>query len=164
MTSMTPFSRSPASLLLSFALASLLAGCASGTKARAVSGDGDDQSPAAVELRPCQSSYSQGAWNTPFETERVELRGDKLVAFIRYQGGCESHRFYACFSAFLESSPVQAPLDLGHESTDTCSAPVTRELHIDLLPLREAYLRSYGRRSGTVAVAIPGGGGALYKF
>lgn len=115
-------------------------------------------------MHPCQSGYSRGAWNSPFDTDSVEIRGDRLVARVRYPGGCEEHRFDACYSSFLESSPVQVQLELGHQSTDTCQLPVTAELHIDLRPLADRYRQAYRKQSGDIDVGIPGAGRGRYSF
>jgi hypothetical protein len=153
---------SPPLLLLSLLI--LASACASVPGPARAPETPEDGSPVEVEVRACESSYSRGAWNTPFQTEKVELRGDTLVAEVRYQGGCEPHRFDACFSSFLESSPVQVHLDVGHQSTDTCAEPTRAELHIDLRPLRERYRQAYATSSGAIDVGIPGAGAALYKF
>ncbi len=78
--------------------------------------------------------------------QSASIEGDTLVLEVAYGGGCEEHIFDLFWDGgFLESSPVQAQLQLTHGGEpDFCEAFIMETLRFDLTPLREAYERTYG--------------------
>lgn len=80
------------------------------------------------------------------------MGGDTLSFYAIYSGGCEAHEFIACWDgSFLESDPVQAPLNIVHIGNgDSCEALITEPISIDLTPLKEIYQSSYQTDSGTI--------------
>jgi hypothetical protein len=86
---------------------------------------------------------------------------------VQYGGGCRDHAFVlVASSAFAESNPVQAFVELVHDANgDLCKALVTRDLKAPLLALRDAYRTSYRTEHGTISIRLTGFAGALlYTF
>lgn len=80
-----------------------------------------------------------------FELGDVEIVGDILAATVSYGGGCEHHDFVLGFAgSWLESSPVQATVGLGHDDhDDPCDAYPTETRLFDLSALARAYRAAY---------------------
>ena len=110
-----------------------------------------DPGPAPVQI--CESTEPQS-----FSTAGWAIAGDTLTATVEYSGGCETHEFIACWDTlFLESNPVQVGLvlqDLG--PLDPCLAFITETVQIDLSPLADAWVDSYGPPPGEIIVNIDG--------
>lgn len=101
-----------------------------------------------------------------YEVNAVALVGDTLTVSVSYGGGCEDHTFTTCWpdGSFMESSPVQASLELFHEDNDdACDAWLTEDVAVDLLPLKEAWQAAYAQSSGTIIVHL-GGESVTYSF
>jgi hypothetical protein len=108
-----------------------------------------------------------GAWPADaLEFLDVRIRGDTLVAEVRYGGGCREHRFALVFGdVFMESDPVQVRGMLSHDADgDLCRALLGRTLRYDLGPLRRAYLSAYGGGGGTVVLNGNWPGSLRYEF
>jgi hypothetical protein len=129
-----------------FALLTLLAGCNLGpTSPRpTLSPDTVGASQVVDDLGPWPAD--------PFQSVRVRIEGDTLVADVTYGGGCEEHRFALVFaSEFMESEPVQVRGLLSHDARgDMCRALLGRTLRYDLTPLRRAYEAAYRTESGVI--------------
>jgi hypothetical protein len=82
----------------------------------------------------------------PAGIDTTSVQGDVLRLKVSHAGGCEPHDFTLYgLSGFLESSPPQAEIFLAHDAHgDMCEARLTKELRIDLTPLREVFQRAYG--------------------
>ena len=92
----------------------------------------------------------------PYEINNTEIAGDTLKVQVTYSGGCKEHGFcLIAWNYFLESYPVQAKLLLSHNANkDYCDARITSELKIDLSPLREEYIKQYGKVNSSIAVEM----------
>lgn len=91
----------------------------------------------------------------PARIDTASVQSDLLVLKVSHAGGCEPHDFALYgLSALLESNPPQAEIFLSHEAHgDMCEAWLTKELQIDLSPLREVYQQAYGKH-GTILLRI----------
>jgi hypothetical protein len=57
----------------------------------------------------------------------------------------------------MEAYPVQVETRIAHNAGgDACKERVTRELDIDLSPLKERYRETYGTVSGRIALRLAG--------
>lgn len=113
----------------------------------------------------CAWAYDHGAWmpdceadrGDAYEVEGLALDGDTLLVTVATGGGCEDHDWQICWpdQVFAESDPVQASLEVWHDShDDPCDAWITEELSFDLSPLAEAWREAYGGDSGTIVVRV----------
>lgn len=94
----------------------------------------------------------------PFQVDDVRVVGDTLELDVAYGGGCETHDFSLCWpdGAFMESSPVQASLEVLHDDHgDACDAWLSETVSLDLVPLKAAYRAAYGG-SGTILINVAG--------
>lgn len=68
--------------------------------------------------------------------EAACVKGDKLIADIRYGGGCARHDFRLTWDGSLDkSNPPQALLQLSHNANgDPCKALISERLTFDLSP------------------------------
>ncbi|MCI0447124.1 hypothetical protein L0152_28445 [bacterium] len=91
----------------------------------------------------------------PAGIDTASIQGDLLRLKVSHAGGCEPHDFSLYgLSAFLESYPPQAEIFLAHDAhDDMCEAWLTKDLRIDLAPLREVYQQAYGEH-GTILLRI----------
>ena len=82
----------------------------------------------------------------PFQIQEAVVSGHTLQIRLSYGGGCRAHDVKAvAWGGWMESYPVQVRLFLSHEDfDDPCDAWVTRDLSLDLVPLKIAYQVSYG--------------------
>ncbi len=82
----------------------------------------------------------------------------QLLIDVGYSGGCEPHYWTLCWDEmFMESDPVQANLELFHDSSgDMCEAYINDTLSFDLDELRDAYETSYGGEGATVILNLVG--------
>jgi hypothetical protein len=133
---------------------------------------GDPMEPHAQVLTPI-GEVSAATRFDPAVIEGARVEGDRLHLEVAHGGGCAEHDFGLHFEpVFLESEPVQSVLRLSHDAHgDPCRAWIGRALVFDLTPLKEAYRRAYGTRSGTIdlrlhepGVATPRPGLVRYTF
>jgi hypothetical protein len=89
------------------------------------------------------------------------IDGDRAFGTIEYVGGCKPHTFRIVTFGFLESYPVQVHLTLVDESDDTCTTKIRERVEVNLEPLKRAYMRAYGTRTGVIDL---GHGEQLYRF
>ena len=82
----------------------------------------------------------------PFQIQEAVVSGHTLQIRLSYGGGCRSHDVKAvAWGGWMESNPVQVRLFLSHEDfDDPCDAWVTRDISLDLVPLKIAYQAGYG--------------------
>jgi len=82
----------------------------------------------------------------PYQIMEASVHGHTLQVRLAYGGGCRAHDLQAvAWGGWMESDPVQVKLFLSHEDfDDPCDAWITREVSVDLVPLRSAYRESYG--------------------
>ena len=98
---------------------------------------------------------------------RPFVRDNTLHVTVEYGGGCARHQFRLFAShIFLESHPVQSPIAIYHNANgDMCRAWLTREISFDLTALRDAWIRSYQQRHGTIILRLRGySEGISYDF
>lgn len=102
---------------------------------------------------------AEGVW--------VMIVEDHLKLYAAYSGGCEEHEFSLSWSgAYLESDPIQVPLQFTHNSNlDVCEAFLEEILVFDLSPLKESYKKTYQTTHGELMLIIDERWGTLeYKF
>jgi hypothetical protein len=111
------------------ALLLVLVGCIGGSHTPLATGDDGD--PVTVS-RDCR-----GAPDDEIHLEALAVDGERLRVTAVYGGGCEEHRFAACWDGtVLDSAPPQLRLHMRHDANDDgCDALVTREVVIDLSSL-----------------------------
>ena len=82
----------------------------------------------------------------PLEIQDASILGQTLRVRVAYGGGCQVHDLgVVAWSGWMESSPVQVRAFISHEDfDDPCDAWITRELEVDLGPLKLAYQDAYG--------------------
>lgn len=83
----------------------------------------------------------------PYQVDYTRFNEDTLFIGVSYSGGCRDHGFcLIAWNYYLESYPVQANLLLSHNSNeDPCDAWISSELSIDISPLKEEYIKRFGR-------------------
>jgi hypothetical protein len=104
-------------------------------------------------------SVSAPVWaSDPLAVSGLAIDGDTLRAAVTYGGGCRRHALQPIAeTVWMESYPVQVHARIAHNADrDPCDALVTRLLHIDLTPLRDAYRRSYRATRGRIALRLAG--------
>ncbi len=109
----------------------------------------EDTQPACVgkPIEPCPADVQSDS----ITVKVLALEADQLKLELGHSGGCERHDYALCYGEFLESSPVQVPLTLIHDSHDDgCEAYLTLEMAFDLSPLATAYQDAYRSRGGVV--------------
>src|SRR3989338_6208865 len=81
---------------------------------------------------------------------------DSLKLYEAYSGGCEEHEFSLSWSgAYLESDPVQVPLQFTHNfNSDVCEAFFEEILVFDLSSLKESYQKTYQTKHGELMLII----------
>ena len=103
-----------------------------------------------------------------FDVEAAELHGDLLKLVVAYGGGCETHRFVVWTdNSFSQSQPPVIKLFVAHDSNgDTCEALIQRALWIDLLPIKNAFLKANPvQSSGVVSIELENNGSSVpYSF
>ncbi len=115
------------------------------------------------ELSSCEET-------TPFdslEITEVTLVGDTLTLDVAYNGCDAGHPLGGCWNGnFDESLPVQTGLNIAHDNLgEACAGFPSDTVDIDLTPMRDAYLSSYGGDSGEIDISIPGWDtSVLYSF
>lgn len=104
----------------------------------------------------------------PYDFVGAAVRGDTLLATVRYGGGCRTHEFRLVISrGFMESQPPQVRALIDHRANaDPCKALITRELRFDLAPLRAEFRRNYPTAPGVVTINLlpPASGSVEYRF
>jgi len=120
----------------------------------------EDMCTHAVEL--CEAADP----TDPISVTDVTLDGDSLLVSVQHGGGCASHFYGSCWDGlFAESDPVQANLQINHESNDdACDALLMAQLVIDLTPMRDAWIDAYQQPSGTITVNVADWGSLDYTF
>jgi hypothetical protein len=70
--------------------------------------------------------------------------------------GCEEYKFQPVGGpAFMESSPVQAGVQLFHDANgDVCRAQLTETVRFDLAPMKKQYREQYGRGAGGMLLRL----------
>ncbi len=104
-------------------------------------------------------SVDSPAWaKDPLTFGAISIDGDTLNVTVTYGGGCRRHALQPIAeTTWMESFPVQVGARIAHHANgDLCRALVTRELHIDLSPLRELYQTSYQTAHGKIRVRLAG--------
>jgi hypothetical protein len=113
-------------------------------------------------------SVNSPAWaKDPLTFGAVTIDADTLNVTVTYGGGCRRHALQPLAeTTWMESWPVQVGARIAHHANeDPCRALVTRQLHIDLSPLREAYERSYQSAHGQIRLRLAGAKDVLiYTF
>ena len=99
--------------------------------------------------------------DTPFDglvINDVTLDGDTLTVDVAYSGCGPGHPLGGCWDGnFDESAPVQTGLSIAHDNLgEVCEAFPSDSVDIDLTPMRDAYLESYGGDGGEIDISIPG--------
>src|SRR4029079_7969979 len=105
------------------------------------------------------SSVSSPVWaSDPLSISSASIEGDTLRLPATYGGGCRRHALQPIAeTVWMESYPVQVSTRIAHNAGgDACKALVSRVLHIDLSPLRDAYRQSYHTSSGKIALRLAG--------
>jgi hypothetical protein len=149
---------------LVFALVASLAGACSST---ALDPAVADQHLSADGTHQARIVSNLIGWPTDaMEFEQVAIRGDTLVASVRYAGGCAEHRFELVFAhLFMESDPVQMRGLLAHDARgDNCRASIGQTLRFDLTPVRDAYRAAYDVESDVVILHGNWPGSLRYEF
>lgn len=104
----------------------------------------------------------------PYDFVGAAVRGDTLLATVRYGGGCRTHEFRLVIArGFMESQPPQVRALIDHRANaDPCKALITRELRFDLAPLRAEFRRNYPTAPGVVTINLlpPASGSVEYRF
>jgi hypothetical protein len=96
--------------------------------------------------------------------EELEVNGDYASFVVEHGGGCGQHVYKVCWNgAFVQSSPVQAPLTVQHRGEDPCDAIVRQRLVLELGVLSEAYRRAYQTERGTIMLRFDRAS-ARYEF
>jgi hypothetical protein len=98
-----------------------------------------------------------GRWPADMLTiDSAVVKSDTLYAHVSHGGGCREHEYAAvAWNGWLESHPVQVGVFVAHDADgDLCRAFLRRVLRFDLLPLREAYARSYGAGPAEVVLRL----------
>ena len=98
--------------------------------------------PVIVDFDTQPASWTQD----PFQIQEAVVHGHTLQIQVSYGGGCRAHDLKTvAWGGWMESDPVQVSLFLSHEDfDDPCDAWITRDLSVDLVPLKIAYQASYG--------------------
>ena len=113
-------------------------------------------------------SVSAPVWAAdPLTISSAAIDGDTLRVAATYGGGCRRHALQPIAeTVWMESYPVQVATRIAHNAGgDACKALVTRELDIDLSPLKERYRQTYGTNSGQIALRLAGVASApVYSF
>lgn len=116
--------------------------------------------PTYADFSACTAA--EGQWT---EIGAVWVSDGNLELTASYGGGCVDHDFTICWpdQAFAESWPVQARLELLHQSEpDPCDGWITERLSFDLAPLRDAYREQYADH-GRIRIVL-GETEALFRF
>jgi hypothetical protein len=103
----------------------------------------------------------------PLTIVGAAIAGDALLLDVEYGGGCEDHLIDICWDGvFAESFPVQAWVDVVHESNDDpCDAVVMEQREIDLTAMKTAWQEGYQQEHGTIVLHVAGWGTSLdYNF
>jgi hypothetical protein len=93
--------------------------------------------------------------------------GDTLVLSVTHGGGCRDHAYQLLAgTVWMESLPVQVAARLSHDANgDMCRALLSRDVKVNLTPLRDAYRRAYGGTTGKIALRLEGAPAAVvYEF
>lgn len=92
-----------------------------------------------------------------FEIEKAKIAGDQLLLSVAYGGGCENH----IFAAYSTGQPYGGPpanidIFISHNANnDPCEAYLSKELEIDLSPLKKAYFAANpAAETGTLNINI----------
>ena len=113
-------------------------------------------------------SVDSPAWaNDPLTIGDVSVNGDTLRVTVRYGGGCSRHALQPIAeTTFMESWPVQVGARIAHNAgADPCRALITRQLHIDLSPLKALYQEAYQSAHGKIKLRLAGAGDVpVYEF
>jgi hypothetical protein len=98
--------------------------------------------PVIVAFDTPSSSWTRD----PFQISDAVVAGHTLQIHLAYGGGCRTHDVQVvAWGGWMESNPVQVKLLISHNDfDDPCDAWITREVSVDLTPLRSAYRESYG--------------------
>lgn len=124
----------------------------------------DDLSPTSLnaELRGkilLVESVDSPAWaKDPLTFGAITIEGDTLSASVTYGGGCRRHALQPLAeTTWMESWPVQVGARIAHHANeDPCRALVTRQLRIDLSPLKERYQETYRSEHGKIRLRLTG--------
>ena len=103
----------------------------------------------------------------PVTIHTAAVKGDSLEFTVSFGGGCRGHTFLLLADGmWMESYPVQTGLRLAHEdNNDNCDALLSRTLKFDLVPLKVAYVNSYGPAPASIRLRISGSTDSpLYKW
>jgi len=86
----------------------------------------------------------------------LSISGDTLTTGLSFSGCDGEYAWELCWDgAFMESSPVQARLEVGHsDPQQDCDAAFTRDVEWDLTALQDAWHGAYGAGSGTIIVRV----------
>ena len=152
-------------LRLGPALALALLACGGGPSASTT--PTDDDSLLAVDSEVVISATQSPASDNYHVMDHPFVRDNTLHITVGYGGGCARHQFRLFAShVFLESHPVQSPIALYHNANgDMCRAWLTRDISFDLSALRDAWIRLYQQRHGTIILRLRGySEGIRYDF
>ena len=99
-----------------------------------------------------------------FRLDSAALKGDSLILFVEYGGGCKEHVFTPyCSDYVLESFPPQIDLWFHHDANDDrCKAIIHQRLAFDVKPAAarlqgEGTLRIHGSGDSILRVQYPAG-------
>jgi hypothetical protein len=116
--------------------------------------DQDSKNPGKIILA---NGSNPSQWKMDHYTvDSVFIIGDSIHFNITFGGGCKTHDFLlAAYNYFMESYPVQAGILLSHDSnSDFCKALLTRNIAVDLSPLKQVYQNLYHENSGRIELSI----------
>ena len=143
-------------------LAGLLALMACGRNETALAPDDFAATSLTGELRGkilLVESVDSPAWSDdPLTIDGVTIDGDTLSVTVQYGGGCRRHALQPIAeTTFMESWPVQVRARIAHNAGgDQCRALITRQLFIDLSPLKTLYQASYQSPHGKIQLRLAG--------
>ncbi|MGH7710163.1 MAG: hypothetical protein ACREOG_02705 [Gemmatimonadaceae bacterium] len=97
------------------------------------------------------------AWpHDALTVDSATVASDTLRLWVRFGGGCRTHRFALLLSrAFMESYPVQVHAELAHDGAgDPCDARLTRRLEFDRTTLKQRNRAASGAGGGAATIVI----------
>ncbi|MGH7469241.1 MAG: hypothetical protein ACRENP_14895 [Longimicrobiales bacterium] len=98
-----------------------------------------------------------GRWHADqLVIDSASIASDVLHVHVHHGGGCARHAYAAvAYNGWLESNPVQVGAFLAHNANrDPCDALLNAHLRFDLVPLRDAYRKSYGPAAAELVIQL----------
>jgi hypothetical protein len=101
-------------------------------------GDSETKSNMMSNRVIVQSGYIAPESTDPFTVENALVKGDNLIMYVSYGGGCKTHEFKAYASdVYMKSMPPKLGLFIEHNAnTDLCKSIVRDTLTFDLSTIK----------------------------